>query len=128
MMKYTVVFLILITLFISCATNNQKLLFKTDSHKVAVERNQVVAAEHGKDVVGNTRVIITISPDSLTAINGFLAQNINKNMDIMYGKHIISKSVPIRTDHFQKDIIIPFKDDELAKKFYNEFGQTKKDQ
>ncbi len=126
-MKFTVVFLFFITLFTSCAINEQKLLFKTNSHEVAVEKNQVIAAEHGKDVVGNTRVIITISPDGLTAINSFLAQNINKNMDIMYGDHIISKSVPIRTDHFLADIIIPFKDNELAKKFYSEFGQTKKD-
>ncbi len=79
--------------------------------------------DHYKDVVGNTRVIITVNDIGLDIINNFLFKNINQNMDILFGNRIISSSVPIRTDHFSKDIIISFKDKKLAKEFYIEYGE-----
>jgi len=123
-MKFKLIFLVSVALLCSCMTSNPKLFFKSNSHQAVLGKHHVVAAEIGKDVVGNTRVIISISSDGLNIINRFLAQNMNEEMDIMFGDQIISKSVPIRTDHFLEDIIIPFQDEKLAKKFYSEFSQA----
>ena len=121
-MKKVSMFIITVIFLSSCVTVEPKLLFVSETDQVEINKNDIVAAELGEDVVGNTRVIITVTPESLVAINAFLLKNLNKNMDILFGNNTLSNSVPIRTDHFLKDIIISFQDKALAKEFYLEFN------
>jgi len=121
-MKFQYIVFILIAIFFSCASSGQNLLFKSGSDQAVIIKQYVVAAELGEDVVGNTRVIVTVDDVGLGIINKFLAKNINRDMDILFGTKVISSSIPIRTDYFLKDIIIPFKDKKLAKEFYDVYG------